>query len=94
MCCKCYRLFLVLVERQRPTASLENLSTARFQYAGIYQLSDIGSALVARIDLYEWLRPISFFGVDALNLRADVLGEDSRERGSEVLVLVNNAVAQ
>ena len=87
-------LLLVLVERQRPTLRAEDVGTAGIEHAVRSQGGDVRSALVARVDLDERLGPIALLGVDGLDLLADVLSVDRRERRREALVLADDAVAE
>ena len=94
-------LLLVLVQRERlagrgPRARrrAEDLGAARVERARGDEGVDRRRAFVVRVDLDERLRPVAVLRVDRLDLPADVLRVDGRERGGELLVLADDRVAE
>ena len=88
------RLLLVLVEGQGLAVRAEDVRAAWVQDIVRDQGADVRRAPVARIDLDERLRPVALFGVDALDLLADVPSVDGRERRREALVLADDVIAE
>ncbi|HRI06173.1 MAG TPA: hypothetical protein PKW35_00080 [Nannocystaceae bacterium] len=87
-------LLLVLVEGERRSVGAEDVGGARVEGAVRDERLEVQPALVARVDLKERVRPEAPLRVDRLDLRADVLREDRRERRSELPVLADDRVAQ
>lgn len=94
-------LLLVFVQRERLTGRgilrrrrSKDLGAPGVEHPRRRQPVDRGGTPVAGIDLDQRLRPVTVPSVDRLDLLADVVGVNGRERRREFLVVSKNEVAK